>query len=739
MRLLMFALASIFSLLSIGTMVSRAEEPMSAKSVAELARQARPSIVLIKVTGREGADQGLGTGFVISKQGLIATNLHVIGEGRPITVQTADGKELRVKEIHASDRALDLAVIQVEAEELPALQLGESAKVEQGAPIVALGNPYGLKNSVVGGVISETREVEGRRMLQIAMPVEPGNSGGPVLDAQGRVVGIVTMKSLVKENLAFAVEVDALKTLLEKPNPVPLARWLTIGTIDRKDWIPLFGAAWQQRGGRILTSGMGSGFGGRSLCLSQAEPPAVPFEVAVGVRLDDEAGAAGLVFHADGRDVHYGFYPTAGKLRLTRFDGPDVFSWKVLSEKESEHYRPGQWNLLKVRVEKEKLLCYVNDQLVIESTDDGLTKGKVGLAKFRQTAAEFRRFQVAASIPPQLPSPEVVASIAKEIESLPELRTLLPAGLEPLAFSSEEAARQLQLRAKGLRERAAELERIAGDVRLRQVLRDLAPLVEASNPKVDLLRAALLLARLDEEEVDVEGYVKQVERMAKEIGDKLPADAGAGARLTALNEYLFQQNGFHGSRTDYYNRANSYLNRVIDDREGLPITLSILYMELASRLGLKLEGVGLPGHFMVRHLPKEGEGVLIDVFENGSPVTREGAEKKVREFTGQPLLEEQLQGVGERQILLRMLQNLLGVAQEKGDKEALLRYVEAIVLIDPTLVRERGLRAVLHYETGRRDQAVADLEWFLDTKPEGIDLDQIRQMQEAFRQGRAGM
>lgn len=708
----------------------QADEPAS---VAEIAKKARPSIVLITMSGRENSDNRLGTGFVISADGLIATNLHVIGEARPIAVQTSDGNKLAVTEIRAWDRNLDLAVLKVDGKDLPALELGDSTKLEQGAPMVALGNPYGLKNSVVGGVISEVREMEGRRMLQLAMPVEPGNSGGPVLDGQGKVVGIVTLKSLVQQNIAFAIEVNALKPLLEKPNPIPMDRWLTIGGIDKKDWLPLFGATWQQRGGRILAGGMGSGFGGRSLCLSQAEAPELPYEVAVSVKLDDEAGAAGLVFHADGKDTHYGFYPTNGKLRLTRFDGPDVFSWKVLTEKESEHYRSGQWNHLKVRVEKGKLFCFLNNELVIESTDDGLTKGKVGLAKFRQTQAEFRRFQVGASLPAPLASAELTASLTKEIDALPALESLLPEKLTPLVASPDEAINSLRAKAKLLRERALEFEQVAADVRLRQVVNELTAVLEVREGKIDLFRAALTLARLDEEEVDVEAYARQLERMATEMKTKLPADATEAKKLEALNDYLFKENGFHGSRTDYYNRFNSYLSRVMDDREGLPITLSILYMELAARLGLKMEGVGLPAHFVVRHLPKEREPQLIDVFDVGKPLSREEAGKKVRELTGEDITEAQLAAVSERQILQRMLGNLLGLAQQKSDREAVLRYLEALLIIDPTLVRERGMRAILHYETGRREQAVQELNWFLENKPAGIDLEQIREMQNAFR------
>src|SRR5262245_22866274 len=382
----------LFVALTCLPLVARAQEALSVK---DLAAKVRDSIVVIGFAGREGTQQGLGTGFVIDKSGLIATNLHVIGEARPISVQTAGGKTLTVKAVHASDRALDLAIVQVDAADLRPLELTGADKIDAGEPVIVMGNPQGLKHSVVSGVVSGTREIDGRNMLQLAIPVEPGNSGGPVLDMQGRVLGIVTMKSLVTENLGFAVAAGDLKTLRDKPNPVPIDRWLTIGGIDRTQREQLFGARWQQRAGRLLVDGVGAGFGGRSLLLSKGDSPAVPYELAVQVKLDDEAGAAGLVFQADGGDKHYGFYPSNGKLRLSRFEGPDVFSWQVLAEKPSEHYRPGEWNRLRVRIEAGKLRCFVNDELVIEAADDAFAKGRVGLAKFRNTGAEFRRFAVA--------------------------------------------------------------------------------------------------------------------------------------------------------------------------------------------------------------------------------------------------------------------------------------------------------------------------------------------------------
>src|SRR5207248_2109960 len=201
--------------------------------------------------------------------GLIATNLHVLGDARPITVETADGKRYEVTSIHASDRPRDLALLRVAAKDLAALELGNSDELKEGQAVVALGNPIGLKYSVVSGVVSGNRDIDGRPMIQLAIPIEPGNSGGPLLDMVGRVQGILTMKSAVTRNLGFAVPINDLQPLLKKPNPIPMSRWLTFGTLDAAEWTILFDARWRQRAGKIVAEGLGSSFGGRSLCLSQ--------------------------------------------------------------------------------------------------------------------------------------------------------------------------------------------------------------------------------------------------------------------------------------------------------------------------------------------------------------------------------------------------------------------------------------------------------------------------------------
>lgn len=234
-------------------------------TVEELTDYVKPSVVVILHTGRDGKQAGLGTGFILSDDGMIATNLHVIGEGRPIKVQMPDGTKHDVTEVHASDRRFDLAIVKIDAKGLKALPIGDSEALKPGQSITAFGHPQGLKFSVVAGVLSGRREVDNIDMLQIAMPIEQGNSGGPVVDLMGRVVGVVTMKSLVTPNLGFAVPTVSLQRLLTKPNPIPMDQWITQGVLDKSEWKVLLGGRWRQRSGRIIADGQGSGFGGRSL------------------------------------------------------------------------------------------------------------------------------------------------------------------------------------------------------------------------------------------------------------------------------------------------------------------------------------------------------------------------------------------------------------------------------------------------------------------------------------------
>lgn len=710
---------------AIGTSTSSQE--MTAEQIAEYAKE---SVAAVSFAGRDGKQAGLGTGFVIAAEGLIATNLHVIGEARPISVQFLNGKQYDVKEVYATDRQMDLAVLKIEAKDLTPLPLAEPDSLKQGAAVVALGNPQGLRYSVVKGVNSGTREIEGKPMIQLAIPIEPGNSGGPVLDSLGRVQGIVTLKSAVTRNLGYAVNISALKVLLEKPNPVPINRWLTIGTLDEQHWKPLFGSRWRQRAGRIMVDGFGTGLGSRSLCVSQEDLPELPYEIAVEVKLDDESGAAGLIFYSDEKTKHYGFYPSNKNLRISRFDGADVFSWHVLEEKKSPFYRQGEWNHLKVRLEADRTLCFINDKQVFEIKDRQYQTGKVGLAKFRNTIATFRGFQVASRIEPYRPSKETAQKILDLTEDLRVDRPPLDELIEKVVKATDETRAQqaLQERARLLKRQAERLQQLAQSIHERVVRNELAKLfVGKKEADIDLLSAALLVARLDNSEVELKSYLNQVAGMVAEVQNSLPENANQQTKLDALNRYLFLETGFHGSRTNYYNKSNSYINETIDDREGLPITLAILYMEMGRRLGINIEGVGLPGHFVVRVDSQEEKTQLIDVFEGGKKLSDEAAKIMILNANQGQFDAEFLKAQTKKDIIKRMLRNLLNLARDREDIPSMLRYVETMIAIDDDLLQERWLRAVLRYQTGRITEAIVDADYLLEKSPEGFDLRRIHE------------
>jgi regulator of sirC expression with transglutaminase-like and TPR domain len=701
--------------------------PAAQQDVSELTERVKESLVVVTFTGRDGKQEGLGSGFIIDSDGLIATNMHVIGEARPIQVRLQDGQTFPVQTILASDRHLDLAVLKIDATKLPALPLGDSDAVKQGTPAIALGNPRGFRFSVVGGVISGIREIDEKPLMQLGMLIEQGNSGGPVIDYAGNIQGIVALKSLAEKNVAFAVPINQLKPLLENPNPIPMSRWLTIGVIDDNEWTTLFGSTWNQRAGRILVKGRGAGFGGRSIALSKQEVPQPPYELEVAVRMDDEGGAAGLVFESDGDTRHFGFYPSNGGLRLTRFDGTDVFSWTVLEEVRSEYYQRGELNTLKVRVEQDKILCFVNDQKVIEQPGETLRAGQVGLVKFRDTIAEFKSFRLGNELPSLRPAVDVVTRLKGELVKLD--LSLAPSRSVAQKFLEEQHAGEvINQRAQELEAEAERLRNLAKDIHVQKVVAQLREVLEGPEEKIDLLHAGLLIAQLDNSEIQVDHYLQEAGRMVAEIKKNLPEKATDEQKLKSLDAYLFEELGYHGSRHDYYNRSNSYLNEVMDDREGLPITLSVLYMELAKRLKLPVVGVGLPTHFVVRYEPSAGESQLIDPFHKGKRMSLDDAEQLVLENTGRPFDGEDVATSGNREIIERMLNNLFGLARNSEDPKAMRRYIEAMVVVAPEVDHYLWFRAVLNYQTDRRVDALQDIDILLERPMLSVEREPIRQL-----------
>ena len=744
---------TLFAALSLGIFVRESTraadgEPTRERNSQQLIEGARPAIVLIHSSGRTGRTGGTGSGFVVDRGGIIATNLHVVGEGREFSVRLADGRELTPTEIIGFDRSRDVLAFRVAETDLPALELA-STSPGVGQPVVTVGNPLGLEFSAASGIISELRPYDGRPMIQVAMPIEPGNSGSPLLDAEGKVLGIIAIKT--SASIGFACPIADLSRLLDDPRPIPIARWTTIGALDPRRWrVPDDGARWRQRAGRLRVEGQGRGFGGRTVCLAAAAPTKTRYELAVGVRLDDESGAAGLVFGAIDSERHYGFYPTAGSLRLTRFEGPDVFSWSIIETVRSPVYRRGEWNAIAVRLDGEEIVCSVDGVEVIRYVDPTLSEWRrqqegglrIGLCKFRAPAAQFRNFVHGEELEPRGLSDEESQRVTELAAALPVKGPPPDELIDELAGIGAASVVALDRRARELEAEAFRLRHLATMVHERRVQDRLAEIfwTHPGSPRdedgVDLLEAALRLAELENRDLDTPAYLQTVEDLVEIV-----RSAAASADDEASEEHdLFDrlvrsfrdEFRFRGSRGAYYHRSNSFLNEVIDDREGIPITLCVLFISMAQKLGLDVVGLSAPRHFLVEYRPDGGEPRRIDVYD----ACREVDLSRIRELTGMPLEEDDLAPATKKAIVVRMLGNLIGVTEREGDVPGLLRYSSASLRVDPGNGPLRFQRALIFSRTGQEQRAVEDTEWLLEHQPAGVPSHEVHALRAALR--RAG-
>lgn len=714
------------------------DEVNSDRSIPDLADAVKKSLVVVRAAGRDGQNVGLATGFVISEDGLIATARHCIEEGHDIRIETQDGTLLPVTQIYCQLEARDLVVLKIESKQpLIPLTLGNSDNISDGESVVAVGHPQGLRNTVFSGIIAGSEEIDGMPFIKLSMKIERGSSGEPVVDRQGNVIALVTLKSTARDSVGFGVPVNDLKQLLEDPAPISIERWKTIGALDAGQWQIVFGANWRQRAGRIVVDGYGTSFGGRSLCLQQASPTDTHFELQVEVKLDDESGAAGLAFHSDGTDRHYGFYPSNGSMRVTRFSGPDLDSWTILHSEPHSSYRPNEWNTLKVRATENRFEFFVNEQQVFTTVDDRLPPGRIGLTTFRGTSAEFRRFRIGEKIPSAKPSAEQTALIESVVANVRAIRPAKKSDIDSLRPLSQFSSNALETRARQLEQRAIQLRRLAADVHSANIREQILLALripsgsdaEISSDQPDLLRACLLVAALDNEEIEADPYIQIVDRMAEEIRTTFDSTASEAERIQKLDSMLFQEMGYHGAGFDYNTRSSSYLNEVIDDREGLPITMSVLYMELAKRLQLKVVGVGLPGHFVVRFEPTTEAAATetIDVFNKGKRLDAADINRLVAS-RGYAMRSEFQDAQQPQQIIQRMVINLLALAEASREDDRVLRYLNLLVAMDADDFECRAKRMEIRARTGRLTEAIEDIDWFISQPDEVVVKDVIREL-----------
>ena len=276
-----------------------------------------------------------------------------------------------------------------------------------------------------------------------------------------------------------------------------------------------------------------------------------------------------------------------------------------------------------------------------------------------------------------------------------------------------------------------------------EVIQAFAALVrsEIDDERVDLLRAALTFARIEDLQLDIDRYVRQVEELSRRAAAKVQDLDDPAQIIAALNEVLFKEEMFRGNTVDYYNPRNSFLNDVLDRRLGIPITLALVYMEVARRMGFPLFGVGMPGHFLLKHYDVDGRAILIDAFERGSIVTEEDCRQKLDAiYSGQLALQpEFLLPVTRRQMLTRMLNNLRSIYLAQRDFRRAVQVVDLVLVIYPRSPEDVKQRAVLRYNLNDYRGALNDFEEYVKMSPDASDAEEIKQTALSLRRSMALM
>ena len=254
-----------------------------------------------------------------------------------------------------------------------------------------------------------------------------------------------------------------------------------------------------------------------------------------------------------------------------------------------------------------------------------------------------------------------------------------------------------------------------------------------ADEQVNLAEAALQIAVLEYPDLNIKRYLDMLdvwhETLRNEFGNQQLQE-----QVKGINDFLFDRMHFTGNIENYYDPKNSFLNEVIDRKTGIPITLSILYLEMAWHLGLQASGIGFPGHFLVRILT-DGSALYIDPYHSGRIMTV----AECRDFwddlsEGEVAFQESfLTTVTKRQILSRMLRNLKGIYLETKNYRKLIPVLDRLVILCPDVPEEIRDRGIIHYQCKAYKLAQRDFESFLSFAPDAEDADVIRQHLEVLR------
>ncbi len=233
---------------------------------------------------------------------------------------------------------------------------------------------------------------------------------------------------------------------------------------------------------------------------------------------------------------------------------------------------------------------------------------------------------------------------------------------------------------------------------------------------LDIAELALLFARDEYTNLDIDAYLSELDSMAREARGYVRGDLTA--RVSGLCRYLFHEMGFRGNQREYYDPRNSYLNKVLDRRTGIPISLSVLAMAVGQRAGLQVQGVGLPGHFIVK-ATAAGEEILFDPFHGGRRLEPTDCETLVHQLTGVSFqaTAEVLQGLPLHLVALRLLNNLKAIYFQQQDFPRAVRVISRLRQLAPDDLLQRRDLGISLLQAGKPGQAIDHLSAYLQAVP----------------------
>ena len=256
--------------------------------------------------------------------------------------------------------------------------------------------------------------------------------------------------------------------------------------------------------------------------------------------------------------------------------------------------------------------------------------------------------------------------------------------------------------------------------------------VGAPDEEIDLARAALLIAATEYPELSVERELFRLDAIAEGIAPRMEDDTPL-YQLNTLSEYLFDELKFAGNHTNYHDPRNSFLNDVMERKRGIPISLSLLYIEVGKRAGVPILGIGMPGHFIVRH--RDESTVFVDPYHGGILLSVEECAERLKQVTqgSLPWDSEYLEPISSRAFIARMLRNLKLVYLQRRNYERVLATIDRVIALLPQDAVEFRDRGVVNYRLGNYEEALEDLHVYVTSGEAVPDGDTVHKLMDQIR------